>query len=465
VTTTDQDDRRQVRAAIYTRISIAVLDDTTKTDDQERQCRELCQRRGWNVAEVFTDPSKSAWRRDRKRPGWEAMLSAVETGTVNAIVTYWGDRLVRQPRDLEDLLDLREGRSITLASISGQYDFDNDDHRMMMRWEVARACNESDTLSRRKRNQYARMRREGRTRPGGRGGRPFGFERDGVTHVPAEAGALRGAAEAILRGHSIGSVAAGIRAQGLASTAGKPMSQHTLRRLLLSPRVAGLMPGAESKAAWEPVIDRETQEMLRVVLGANKASPRAGRGALYLLSGIALCGVCGHVLYAGHSGGRPGASSYECPPSGCRKITRSMALLDAYVTGTVVAALNDPAYIAAAVPADEGAAAEILAIEQRRAEAEDTIRHLAARPGANLALLASSLDSFDTRLAELRGRMEGAGRARLLGAHAGTTREGFGGLPLEVRRSLVAACFTVRVNRASRRGPGLRTEDIDLIPV
>jgi site-specific DNA recombinase len=66
-------------AAIYCRLSLAAMGDTTKVDDQERICRDVAQSRGWTVRDelVFKDNSRSAWQRNRKRPGWDAMLDNI----------------------------------------------------------------------------------------------------------------------------------------------------------------------------------------------------------------------------------------------------------------------------------------------------------------------------------------------------------------------------------------------------
>src|SRR5215472_2050222 len=159
-----------VRAAIYCRMSLARFGDSTKVEDQERICRDLAEQRGWEVAEVWTDNNQSAWIRNRKRPGWDAMLEAVEAGKVNGIIVYHGDRLVRQPFDLETLINLAYGKSIKLASPTGVRDLSNDDDLFILRIEVAAQCRESAGTSRRKKNEYARLRRAGKVRPGGRGG-------------------------------------------------------------------------------------------------------------------------------------------------------------------------------------------------------------------------------------------------------------------------------------------------------
>ena len=89
------------------------MGDTTKVDDQDRINHRVAEQRGWTIESqhVYKDNSRSAWKRGRKRPGWDAMLAAVERGEIDAIITYHGDRLVRQPRDLENLLDLARPRA------------------------------------------------------------------------------------------------------------------------------------------------------------------------------------------------------------------------------------------------------------------------------------------------------------------------------------------------------------------
>lgn len=447
---------------IYTRISTAALNDTTKTDEQERLCREVCERRGWEVGAVFTDLSKSAWNRKVKRPGWTAMLDAIRTGRFGAIVTYWGDRLVRQPRDLEDLLDLRDNHSIRVASIAGQYDFDNPDHLMMMRWEVARACNESDTISRRQKAQYVRLHARGLTRPGGWGGRSFGFEPDGITHVPAETQLVREAAGRVLAGESARAIAADFTARGVRSTAGNAVAPDVLRKMLARPRYAGLMPDGVHQAAWEPVLDRETWEAVGAVLAVRGSRYTFGpvTGRRYLLTGIARCGECRSPMQIRHSSDKR-YTGYGCVQPGCMRVQRSVELLDAYVIRRVVNRLartdNPPGRLASS----DAVAGEFRALAEQRTEVEAL---LADHTKGRAKLLMARLDSLDARLDELRELVAGDAGARLISKHLGTTEPQFRELPLATQRALVSACFEVRVLRASRRGPGFNPADVVLTP-
>ncbi|MGW1504525.1 recombinase family protein [Streptomyces mirabilis] len=80
------------RAAIYCRISHADDDDQTGVDRQERICRDTAERLNLTVPNplVFVDNNRSAWKRNRKRPGWDALLEAVSDGQVRHILTYHG---------------------------------------------------------------------------------------------------------------------------------------------------------------------------------------------------------------------------------------------------------------------------------------------------------------------------------------------------------------------------------------
>ena len=66
-------------AAIYCRISHTKDEDQTGVDRQERICREIAERLQLRVeaTHVYVDNNRSAWQRNRKRPGWEEMLGAM----------------------------------------------------------------------------------------------------------------------------------------------------------------------------------------------------------------------------------------------------------------------------------------------------------------------------------------------------------------------------------------------------
>lgn len=470
-------------AGIYTRMSLAAMQDTTKVGDQARISRELAGQLHWEIAGgcgypdadgVYCDNSRSAWQRNRKRPGWDRMLADVKAGRLDSIIVYHGDRLIRQPRDLEDLIDLAEGKGIRLAAPTGMRDLDNTDDRFVLRILVAQACMESDNTSRRRKTQYERWRLEGRVRPGGRGGRAFGFATDGISHAPpdrcavatrellGEVGIVREAAERVLAGETLGAIARDLTGRGWRTPTGGEFGHGTLRKMLARPRYAGLMPDGENKAAWEPILGRDAWEAVRAVLDAKAAGyGYASNARRWLLSGIAACGACESPLQIRAEHRRPRQTGYGCVRPGCRKVQRNAALLDEYVIVRVLAKLNDSGSPGGHVPSGAGAAGEFRALAAERGAVEEL---LADHTKGRADLLMRRLDSIDARLAQLRERAAGAAGSALLRKHAGMTRGQFDAEPLSVRRALVAACFAVVVLRAARRGPGFDPATVRLLP-
>lgn len=465
-----------VQAGIYCRISKADEGDYVKTDDQERICRDVADRLGWEVAEgvghphpdgIYTDHSKSAWQKNRKRPAWNRMLADVDSGKINGIVVYHGDRLVRRPEDLADLMRLASNKGVKLASPSGTRNLDTERLEPWIR--AAFAEEESQRLSERRKAQYERWRRGGRVRPGGPGGRSFGFESDNLTPRPAEFELVREAAQRVLAGESPYAVARDWNARGLTPTTGKPWRSGNLGPMLALPRYAGLMPDGESAAAWPAALDRETWERVRMVLEAKGATYQGHTNVRrWLLSGIALCGVCGQTLAAMWSRrdaarGIGAVAGYACRHPGCRKVLRNAEHLDAFVSAAVIAVLANPLNAEGrTVPVDH--AAEWAILDRERAETGALLADYKSSAGRARSLLAR-LDVIDERMTQLRELAAGDGRARLLERYAGITRQQWEKeLTLDVRRALVAACFRVVVLPASGRGPGFRVQDVRLDP-
>ncbi|MBS2964556.1 recombinase family protein [Actinocrinis puniceicyclus] len=75
-------------AAIYCRISKTHDEDQTGVERQERICRDVAERLRLQVASgnAYIDNNRSAWQRNRKRPGWDRLLAAIESGQA-AILT------------------------------------------------------------------------------------------------------------------------------------------------------------------------------------------------------------------------------------------------------------------------------------------------------------------------------------------------------------------------------------------
>lgn len=314
---------KRLRAAIYCRISDDKMEDQAGVDRQEQDMRKLCERKGWEIVGVYVDNSKSAWKRNRKRPQWDAMLNSVRAGEIDAIAVYHPDRLMRQPRDLETLIEAVD-RGVTVFGTVGEYDLTNSDHVMVLRIIVSVACKASDDASRRQKRKQKEMAESGVFKGGSR---PFGFEPDGVTHREAEAAIVRKLTEGFLQGSTLRQLTAWLNTTGISrATAKGKWLEINVRQLLDSPRMAGLRiyhgdcdrprnvdacprscAGQKFPAEWDAIVSVDDWEEAARKLHDNRQGFEARKDTfrIFEATGLVKCGKCGSNMHS-TGGGKVG---------------------------------------------------------------------------------------------------------------------------------------------------------------
>jgi hypothetical protein len=96
-----------------------------------RTDKALASRLGWPIVQQYSDNDLSASKYSHKpRQGYNQMLQGLQEGAINAVVVNEQDRLVRQPRELEELLEVCDRASAWhIAAVSGEIDVRNtNDH-------------------------------------------------------------------------------------------------------------------------------------------------------------------------------------------------------------------------------------------------------------------------------------------------------------------------------------------------
>lgn len=457
----------QVRAAAYCRVSLARFGDTTSVDDQERRCREVAEVRGWTIVTVHKDNSKSAWRRGVRRPGWEALLAQVEAGEIDAIINYWGDRLVRQPRDMEDLLDAAEAKGVRIASVSGEYNLDNPDHQMMLRNEATRAKNEIDHLSRRLKEGHQRRRERGLIRAGGRGGRAFGMDRNNEL-VAEEVVILREFAHRVLAGETVRSMCHDLHARGIRTTAGNPFESRSLKSMLMRPRYAGLLPDEVTPAAWGPIYDDDPERAVEIwqavcaVLSRRAGATPHTTARKWQLSGVAKCGTCGqHKIKGGRTNAK--GTIYRCRNEWCEHpVARHMERTDALVDGVVLRLLHDPRLAERVdVAVDEQLAADLAILETRK---EGVLEELAdADEQSRKDIMRVTLPRLNERIAAKEAKLAEQRATHELSSVIGISRAEWKALPPTRRAAVIAQLVDVTI-LPTRRGNVFDPGSVRILP-
>jgi len=328
---------------IYCRISSDPTGEQAGVDRQESACREKARSLGMHVEHTYIDNDVSATS-GAARPQFEDMLRS----NPEAVLSWHQDRLLRLTGDLEKVIDL--GVPVYTV-VSGTLDLATPAGRAVARTVAAWSTYEGE--------QKAERRRAANRQRAERGAwqfsrRPYGYRRvEGqIELVPEEADAIREAFAAYLSGKSYQWIADDFNAKQRTTTLGYPWRAEHLMELMRNPRLAGIvvyrgeeMPDVE--ASWEQVIDRRTwQDFCEVKGGRKKAgAPSAGKPR-HLLSGFAVCGVCGNKLYSNNlhrpmkkDGTRPSYRVYDCTRNRCVNIAADA--LDTFIEKVILGRLTN----------------------------------------------------------------------------------------------------------------------------
>lgn len=334
------------RAAIYARQSLDKSGDALAVSRQVAECRELAERNGWEVVEVYQDNDRSATS-GKVRPEWTRMLADLSAGRHDVLVCWHTDRLYRRLRDLVALVDVAEKRSLRIATVrSSDLDLSTPAGRMVAGLLGSVASYETEQKAAR---QVAANRQRAQNGVVLWSRRPYGFDRQGQTVkvVKAEAREIHKAAKAVLAGETLASVAADLNARGVTTSAGKPWTVTAVRRVLLNPRTAGrvVSKGEDYGSDAPAILDADAADQLGAILRdpARKQAPPS-TAVKHLLSGLVECGRCGDALkpqsvpmFAMPNADR--VMIYRC--STCY-LTRRMDLVNEVVLGVLVERLSRP---------------------------------------------------------------------------------------------------------------------------
>ena len=187
-----------IHAGIYARISSDRDSDGLAVGRQLVDCEAKAAENGWAVADRYVDSDISAYS-GKDRPEYRRLIADIDAGLVNGVIVYNLDRLHRQPRELEEFIDVCRRARIegNLASCQGYVDLATHHGVLTARLLGAVSAMESDDKSRRIQRKHEEIAQAGR--PSGGGSRPYGFEPGGLTIRESEAVVVRECARRALR--------------------------------------------------------------------------------------------------------------------------------------------------------------------------------------------------------------------------------------------------------------------------
>lgn len=391
----------------------------------------------------------------------------MKNGEVDALLCWHTDRLYRNMKDLERVIEIADANRIEIRTVQGgALDLSTSAGRMVARILGSVARQESEHSSERRKRANAQKAASGQWTSARR---PFGYTTTGEPQEP-EATAVRNAVHDVLAGKSVRAVAREWNAAGLATT-GKATQWRSpmVRRVLMNPRYAALVVHqgkVVGSGSWTPLINEDAHHGIVAYLNDPSRSNKAGFERLYQGSGVYRCGVCGEPLTGWKPGGNKGRA-YICPSWHVR---RQGEALDDFVSAIILGRLSQPD-AAELSNALDSSGVDVAALHTQKSALQARMDELAAL-FADGAINAAQLKRGTAELAralakcdhELAAVTQGNPVASLLEAGRGRARleQRWSDLSPDIRGKIIDQLVTVTVHRSPR---GLRRFDPEYIRV
>lgn len=498
--------RIPVRPAGYRRISSDPRGLERGIDAQAEDVEQKAKQLGWPaIVKWYTENDTSAFKKKRVRladgsvgyrnirPAFMEMLKDLASGEIDGVIVYDQDRLQRQPRDLEDLIDLCERLKFPVVGISSAIDLLTSQGRMQARIVAAFNLKSSEDTSRRVARMAVADAKRGTTVRGGP--RRFGWYPDAETVNPEEKVIVLEIRDRIMRGESKSTIALDLQARGVPTVSGKEWTTTTVNTIMRNPRLAGIraysgvyhgekrpsvndwwertvkIDGEYVIGSWETMMTPDEWEALQYALdgrrekyvGSNTNGGHGRGNPKHLLTGLVFCGVCGCKMVGRVMAGR---TAYGCRPKdlgGCNSVSRNQGKVDNLILHTAIQALRKRNVNTKPAPTSSSLAdalREIEEIEQRKAAVKAAWR---AGRYADKDYF-DDVAAFNAQLEVLHGRAATSGQIAMPTSPKALANELESvDTPTERKRALLAELFERIVINKSSRGPHFTPEDI--VPV
>ena len=459
-----------VRAVSYCRISHDLAGLEAGVDRQRIDTDRLALDRGWTLVERVVDNERSASRYAKKgREGWAQIMEMIDRREVDALVAYDLDRLTRQPKELERLIDAAEN-GLRVVTASGMLDLATDGGRLIARMLCSVAAHEADRIRSR---ITTKLRHDAETGKPHWVRRPFGYTmRDPLDPssatgnvVEAERVWVQRMYEWCIEGDSPNKIARRLNDANVIQATGAPWTSNGVRKLILASRNIAMRSHkgkVVGPAQWAPLVNVELYDAAGIALAARNTG-ELNRGKRSMFTGFLRCGRCGSKMVRNNSAA---SAAWLCAKGGsgsrgCNGLWIKAAPVDEFVLELVLVHIG--AAKIATTKANPSGVARV-----------DELQHDLAELAAMVAAGSLSMKDYKTMHTGLSARLSAAENelaqtdvhnalARMAGDVA-TLAERWPDLDLELQRRIISGVIEHVVIHPST-APGRPKVNLDRVEV
>jgi excisionase family DNA binding protein len=320
-----------LRVAIYSRISLDASGTQTATQRQRSACEDYARARNWEVVATLEDVDLSASKARVVRPAYERLLGLIEDGSIDGILVWKLDRLMRRPAEFERMWQRCERRNVFLSSVTEPIDTTNELGLAFVRILITFAGLESASIG---------LRVAAKHRARAEAGRPnsvapaYGVARGWKRLVPGEAAILREAAERVIAGESVNRIARALNDRHVPAKQNGFWHGEVLRKMLTSARMVGdraYHGEVVAQDCFPPILDRVTFAKVRDSFG-DRSQHSVPHRVTAKYRGVVVCGLCGRTCIIVNRWQR-NQPAYTCPPhpTGCGRISVGLQYLEDHI--------------------------------------------------------------------------------------------------------------------------------------
>ena len=444
-------------------------------DDQLAVLRDLAEREDWTVlAELHDGREKGAGasRHSRTvgRDGFAAVLAMIRAQTATAVAVVELSRATRDLTVYADLVNVCAAHGVALNVAGRWYDPDDAQDRLALGISAVVDEAESDRVRTRVRRGMRLAADAGRPH----GKLLYGYSREydpasgrllaQVEH-PEQAAVVREAARRVVAGETPYAIAQDFNARGIPTPRGGPRGWDLtqVKRLVTRPAyVAQRVYGGRvvGKGEWPAILEERTYAACVARLSDPTRRTQRDSAVRHLLSGIAVCGVCGDRVRVQRN---RGSLAYLCASGGFH-VSRTERLVDDVVTVAAVDRLARPDLVELLAGGEDTAVREALAEAKELRDRLSGFYDSAAAPGGITPAALARIEA--QMLPQIEAAEQRARRvvvAPVLVEAAGPDADArWDRLTLPQRRDVIRALMDVRILPAGR---GRRTFDPRLIEI